>query len=141
MVNISDLNRFLAQVGMEGTNFIPGTTAQLEKDIQVIWSHLRAWVGEFENAAAFQRHWVRARLFVPLQIRLAMEQLLWELGGGYRNLITGFGPARDVGNAVSGSGAPSERYARSSRVPYPRGTTTSGTVKKKKKRRVRRHRY
>ncbi len=44
---------------------------------------------------AFEAQWKYARLAVPLQVRLAAEQGLWELGGKYRQLITGFRPVEE----------------------------------------------
>ena len=40
----------------------------------------------------FRQFWVRARLLVGLQTRLFVEQVLWELGGPFRLLVTGFNP-------------------------------------------------
>ncbi len=44
------------------------------------------------GARRFRKLWVRARLLVGLQSRLFIEQVLWELGGPFRDLVTGFRP-------------------------------------------------
>ncbi len=41
---------------------------------------------------AFANEWKWARLAISLQARLAAEQGLWDLGGDYRRLISGFAP-------------------------------------------------
>ena len=47
------------------------------------------------GAKAFAREWKWARLALPLQARLAAEQGLWDLGGDYRRLVSGFEPIGD----------------------------------------------
>lgn len=47
---------------------------------------------------AFAADWTLLRVFVPLQVRLATEQLLWQRGEPWRRLVTGFRPV-DLGGA------------------------------------------
>lgn len=51
---------------------------------------LRAWM-------AFVEDWKVLRLGVSLQVRLYVEQVLWDAGGKYRELVTGF---RAIDNRV-----------------------------------------
>ena len=62
-----------------------------------------AGIARAMGPAAFADIWKWARLVLPLQIRLAAEQGLWDLGGEYRRLISGFGPikGRDARGPVS----------------------------------------
>lgn len=57
-------------------------------------TQIRAALLEYRGAAAFTKDWKWARLSVPLQIRLLVEQVLWDEGGEWRKLITGFGPIK-----------------------------------------------
>lgn len=61
---------------------------------------LYEWITSYElrektPGRGFEEFWEDWRIFrvwCPLQVRLAVEQILWELGGRYRKAITGFGP-------------------------------------------------
>ena len=55
---------------------------------------VRRVLGSYDGPSAFQKDWKWARLLVPLQLRLLVEQVLWDKGEGWRKLITGFGPIR-----------------------------------------------
>lgn len=48
----------------------------------------------YGGAAAFLEDWKWIRLAIPLQVRLAVEQMLWDRGGDWRKLVTGFSPVR-----------------------------------------------
>lgn len=59
---------------------------------------IRAWIDGYEQlnpprlqVRGFRYHWKLLRTWVPLQFRLAVEQVLWEKGGPWRALVTGFG--------------------------------------------------
>lgn len=134
MVNLRDIKQLMAEVDAQGTLFVSDTTQGLMNTISKIWDLLGRWVSEYESIAAFKRDWVRARLFVPLQIRLAMEQLLWELGGDYRSLVTGFGPATVPGGAVTSGGKPLSRAAGSGAVPSARDRASVETRIRRRKR-------
>lgn len=41
---------------------------------------------------AFAKRWMWMRNWLPLQLRLFLEQVFWRLGKPYTDLITGFGP-------------------------------------------------
>ena len=56
--------------------------------------------------AAFAEHWKWARLALPLQTRLAAEQGLWDLGGDYRRLVSGFKPIEGAGDEEGRVGRP-----------------------------------
>lgn len=42
----------------------------------------------------FKSNWRVFRVWCPLQVRLAAEEIFWELGDPYRKLITGFAPLK-----------------------------------------------
>ncbi len=52
----------------------------------------RNWIHSYNDASHFQREWKWIRLWVPLQVRLFVEQVLWDMGGPWRKLVTGFRP-------------------------------------------------
>ncbi len=54
----------------------------------------RKLVNSYRGPRAFEQDWKWLRLAVPLQVRLVVEQVLWDKRGGYRDLVTGFGPVR-----------------------------------------------
>ena len=49
----------------------------------------------------FSEDWPYIRAFVPLQIRLVCEQIMWDRGGDWRQYVTGFRP---VDRSIPGSG-------------------------------------
>lgn len=54
-------------------------------------------IKDMENYAkthevSFGLVWSRVRTFISLQVRLVVEQVLWERGGKWRTYVTGFGP-------------------------------------------------
>lgn len=54
-------------------------------------------LGRYEGPKAFGEEWKWTRLLVPLQVRLFVEQVLWDKRGGYRDLVTGFAPVKTRG--------------------------------------------
>lgn len=88
------------------TSFLPITiavgydeTEGLVALAESINADIRRWIDGYEERNSprvaflgFQYHWKILRTFVPLQLRLAVEQALWSKGGDYRTLITGFRP-------------------------------------------------
>ena len=44
----------------------------------------------------FQGEWQWARMLVPLQLRLIVEQVLWNRGRPWKDLITGFLPMKKI---------------------------------------------
>lgn len=70
----------------------------------------------------FNERWARVRSFLPLQVRLACEQVMWERGGGWRELVTGFRPV-DTGEGLSPSEQAGARSKGTQRVPYLVGAT------------------
>lgn len=55
----------------------------------------RKWVDGYDKAggfAEFRSMWRKVRNAVPLQTRLMVEQILWEKGGTWRGLVSGFKP-------------------------------------------------
>ena len=63
---------------------------------RAVANQVRASLLKYNSAKAFQKDWKWARLSMPLQARLLTEQVLWEKGGDWRKLVTGFGPIKDV---------------------------------------------
>lgn len=61
---------------------------------------IRKWIDGYEQnydvpeqgLEAFWVTWKVLRCWVPLQLRLAVEQVLYEKGGDWRRLVTGFRP-------------------------------------------------
>lgn len=62
------------------------------------------WSGGFDR---FVDSWKLGRQLVPLQGRLVMEQVLWDLGGPWRTLVSGFKPL-DVSSRGSLAGTSGE---------------------------------
>lgn len=64
----------------------------------------KSWIDSYESynrdvprriiLAAFTQHWKRLRLRLPLQDRLVIEQILWDKGAEWRELVTGFRPIK-----------------------------------------------
>ncbi len=50
------------------------------------------WIRSYSNAREFRADWKWMRLLVGLQQRLFIEQVLWDKGGDWRKLVTGFRP-------------------------------------------------
>lgn len=60
---------------------------------------IKSWINSYEERNGrdmgrymFKEHWKVLRHWVSLQTRLAIEQVLWERGGFYRQLVSGFRP-------------------------------------------------
>lgn len=53
---------------------------------------IRDTLNSYSGPKAFEQDWKWARLVVPLQIRLMVEQVLWDRRGGWRDLVSGFKP-------------------------------------------------
>lgn len=51
----------------------------------------------YTNVSEFMSDWKWLRLLVPLQVRLFVEQILWDRGGRWRQLVTGFRPVSTSG--------------------------------------------
>lgn len=120
MVNLYDIQQLMSDVARNGQLGYRGT-GQLMSALDKVWRALNAWVDEYKgNVLGFQHDWVRARLFVPLQIRLAMEQILYERGGAYRTLVSGFGPADVPGGAAGQGGSPTGGPKGSDKISYSR---------------------
>lgn len=135
MVSMWDIQQAMAGVTNQGS-LGHGGTDHLMSHITKVWKLLNEWIDEYAgDIAAWKRDWVRCRLFVPLQIRLAMEQVLYERGGEYRSLITGFGPADLSGSSTGGGGKEIIVSQGGSSVSYKRNGKTA------RKRMKRRHRF
>ncbi len=85
------LAKWTADVGLSGAFLSVAADSG-----RAVANQVRAALLKYSSAKAFQRDWKWARLSVPLQIRLLVEQVLWEKDGDWRNLVTGFGPIKDV---------------------------------------------
>lgn len=55
-----------------------------------VWQH-----GEEIGYYVFWYHWKIIRVWMPLQFRLAVEQVLYDRGYPWRNLVTGFGTIKE----------------------------------------------
>ncbi len=69
----------------EGT--VTDFAQQLERAAIIILREVGKDAGSFRD---FKTIWKWVRLGLPLQLRLGCEQLLWDTGGEFRTLITGF---------------------------------------------------
>ncbi|MEO5351408.1 MAG: hypothetical protein H7836_17465 [Magnetococcus sp. YQC-3] len=95
----------IAEMNLTGTLLnIPGVSKEWSTDSLValaesINEDIRYWIDGYEERndprvaiLGFEYHWKLLRTFVPLQLRLAVEQVLWSKGGRWKSLITGFRP-------------------------------------------------
>ncbi len=64
-------------------------------------SMIRGWIDGYEAnntprvaVLGFEYHWKIIRVWVSLQFRLAVEQVLYEKGQPWSDLVTGFGPVK-----------------------------------------------
>lgn len=63
------------------------------KILRELEASARKWVDGYEKEfAEFRAMWRKVRNAVPLQTRLMVEQILWEKGGTWRGLVSGFKP-------------------------------------------------
>lgn len=51
----------------------------------------------YDSPREFMADWKWMRLLIPLQVRLFMEQILWDRAGQWRQLVTGFRPVSESG--------------------------------------------
>lgn len=87
----------------------------------------RNWIRSYANPTSFQKDWKWLRLDVDLQTRLFVEQVLWELGGDYRTLVTGFGPVKGVvGKKLGPAAAAQRKKIEGRRAPRQTGKRRSG---------------
>ena len=63
-------------------------------EVRRLVSLLTDMIEGYRSAREFERDWKWIRLVVPLQVRLLVEQILWDKRGGWRDLVTGFGPVK-----------------------------------------------
>ncbi len=104
---------FERQAGVARTKIAQGVVtweglrivARLSRGIGIVTRGIALAVG----VKAFASEWKWARLALPLQTRLAAEQGLWDLGGDYRRLVSGFKPIEDGGDIGSGVGRKREQ--------------------------------
>ena len=81
--------------------FSKGVVDEVERAVDA----LRSMIGGYRSPRAFEEDWKWLRLVVPLQLRLLVEQILWDKRGGWRDLVTGFGPVKGRGGRKPLSGA------------------------------------
>ncbi len=63
-------------------------------EVRKMVSLLRKALEGYSGPREFEADWKWIRLVVPLQMRLLVEQILWDKRGGWRDLVTGFGPVK-----------------------------------------------
>ena len=139
---------------------VPGVARKLRRvDIELLrglgriragWARETArvtnqWISTYPSALNFGADWKWLRLEVPLQTRLFVEQVLWERGGEWRKLVTGFGPIK-----AGAGGVPKSEIAfflrravtaGAQRRGYRRRPGTTVSVSKKSKRLTNRRVY
>lgn len=89
----------VAQLAMSKTMPLMGTVGKQLDLMTGIRADLWRWIDEYENREKapgegyelFKHQWKLLRLGVGLQARLLVEQILWDKGNPWRELITGFG--------------------------------------------------
>lgn len=77
------------------------TTTNLVDYVESINNQIERWIEGYEANNSprlawlgFQYHWKILRVWVPLQLRLAVEQVLYQKGEPWSSLVTGFKPVR-----------------------------------------------
>ena len=75
--------------GMSGW-FTQGVVDEVRKNVRF----LRKMIETYSGPREFEEDWKWVRLVVPLQLRLLVEQILWDKRGGWRDLVTGFRPVK-----------------------------------------------
>ena len=87
-----------------GPGFDPATTWEDVGGLDPLLSMIdtaKDIILRYSNFEEFREHWKWRRILVPLQLRLVVEQMLWDMGLPWRSLITGFraieGDAGDTG--------------------------------------------
>ena len=76
-----------------GSAFDPSTTWADVGGVDPLLSFIAEAKRLIERYSAFEdfrEHWKWRRLLIPLQLRLVVEQMLWDMGLPWRSLITGF---------------------------------------------------
>ena len=66
-------------------------------EVRRMVTSLEKVIGGYSGPKEFEADWKWVRLMVPLQLRLLVEQILWDKRGGWRDLVTGFGPVKGRG--------------------------------------------
>ncbi len=62
----------------------------------------------YGTAHEFQEDWKWVRIAIPLQVRLIVEQILWDRGGSWKKLVTAFKP---INKRPESTRAPRDSYA------------------------------
>lgn len=62
---------------------------------RAIYAAAYRWVMSYDDFQQFKLDWKVVRQALPLQVRLTVEQVLWNEGGRYRTLCSGFMPLGD----------------------------------------------
>lgn len=88
--------------------FVSGTTLgvlgrRAAEEARTVGKAMKAYVDSYSNPQSFEADWIWLRLAVPLQVRLMVEQVLWNKRGGWRDLVTGFGPVKGRKRAIERS--------------------------------------
>lgn len=79
-------------VGMEMSAALAGARWLRNELYEWIISYVQREMYEGQGFEEFKSDWRIFRVWCPLQVRLAVEEILWQLGPPYRKLITGFAP-------------------------------------------------
>lgn len=82
-----DIAKWLGDVGISRLSI--GAAADIGRGLA---TQFRDILGRYDSALAFQADWKWARMILPLQVRLIVEQVLWDKGGHWRKMVTGFRP-------------------------------------------------
>ena len=71
-----------------------GLTRGVMDEVRKVVAIWRKTIESYSGPREFEADWKWLRLMVPLQVRLLVEQILWDKRGGWRDLVTGFGPVK-----------------------------------------------
>lgn len=100
VIRYKNINPLWMNLQMENATKSPLMSALLKiaRDVRI---EAYQWVtsyatrnGDDEGYLLFKQDWSIVRLVISLQARLMVEQVLWDLGGRYRELVTGFRPLK-----------------------------------------------
>lgn len=89
----SHFSPVMARLVMESISNASSMQSAL-KQARILRVRAHQWVSEYEgDYPGFRLDWLVARMLVPLQVRLLVEQILYEKGEPWSKLCSGFSPA------------------------------------------------
>lgn len=88
------------QDGLLGLSGAVLKVSEVLAQVRMVRAELHGWISSYqkrerwpgEGFPLFREHWLVLRVWVPLQMRLCVEQILQDMGAPWNTLITGFRP-------------------------------------------------